>query len=138
MMLRYRSLGSKDWKKHQFVYPTVVSETPVEVEIPGEPCQIYEIQLRQKKLELKLPDFQFGPENSVKNVEIQGPIYPVDRKHEFPKDVPKHEGTHGKDDLKYPVLGIEGAHHFQERPSAHVELAKELHGPMYDVEHGHK
>ena len=79
-----------------------------------------------------------GSSSHVKNVEIQGPIYPVDRKHEFPKDVPKHEGTHGKDDLKYPVLGIEGAHHFQERPSAHVELAKELHGPMYDVEHGHK
>ena len=79
-----------------------------------------------------------GSSTHIKIVEIQGPIYPVDRKHEFPKDVPPHEAPHGKDDLKYPVLGIDGAHHFQEMPTAHIELDKQLHGPMYDVEHSHK
>ena len=62
----------------------------------------------------------------------------MDRKHEFPKDVPPHEPPHGKDDLKYPVLGVEGSHHFSEKQAVQVELAKPLHGPMYDVEHSHK
>jgi hypothetical protein len=79
-----------------------------------------------------------GSSSHIKIVEIQGPVYPVERHHEFPKDVPPHEGPHGKDELKYPVLGVDGAHHFSEKPAVHVELQKELHGPMYDVEHSHK
>ena len=66
-MLRYRSVGTKEWEKHQFLYPSVLSATPVQVQVQGEPCQNYEFQLRHKKLELKLPEFKFGPENSVKS-----------------------------------------------------------------------
>ena len=66
-MLRYRSNGTKEWEKHQFLYPSVLSTTPVQVQVSGEPCQTYEFQLRHKKLELKLKEFKFGPDNSVKS-----------------------------------------------------------------------
>ena len=76
--------------------------------------------------------------SNIKIVEIQGPIYPVEHHHEYPKDVPKHEAAHGKDELKYPVLGVDEKHHYSEKQAVQVELQKELHGPMYDVEHSHK
>jgi len=95
--------------------------------------------------------------------EIQAPVYPIERKHQYPKDVPQRKDAPSKDDLKQPVLGVEGKHqfvdkapprheqkllqgpsydvdrkhHFTKEDTSNVEAAKGLAGPAYDVKHGH-
>jgi hypothetical protein len=69
--------------------------------------------------------------------EIQAPIYPVERTHAYPKDVPKREKSAGADDLKHPVsVGVASSHSFKDTAPAHHEQ-KKLQGPAYDVEHKH-
>ncbi len=46
-------------------------------------------------------------------ISVKGPVYNVERQHQFPKDVPKREQSAGKDDLKFPVMGVESKHSFK-------------------------
>ena len=78
-----------------------------------------------------------GSGSAVKIEEIQGPVYPVERKHEYPKDVPPRGEAKGKDDIKFPVYGVEKSHSFVDKAPYH-ESDKILQGPSYDVEHSHK
>ena len=78
-----------------------------------------------------------GSGSAVKIEEIQGPIYPVERKHEYPKDLPPREEARGKDNLKFPVYGVEKSHSFVDKAPYH-ESDKILQGPSYDVSHSHK
>ena len=59
---------------------------------------------------------QFGVEKfaGIKHdtSEMRGPVLPVDRAHNFPKDIPKREEAPEKDKLKFPVLGVEKSHSF--------------------------
>ena len=68
--------------------------------------------------------------------EVVGPVYPVDVKHNFPPDVPKREDAPGKDDLKFPVLGVDGKHSFKDKAPAGLD-EKHLTGPIFDVERSH-
>ena len=78
-----------------------------------------------------------GSGSAVKIEEITGPIYNVERKHEYPKDVPPREEAKGKDNLKFPVYGVEKSHSFVDKAPYH-ESEKILQGPSYDVQHTHK
>ena len=42
-------------------------------------------------------------------------VYPVDRKHQFPSEAPKRVESSKKDDLKFPVYGVEKSHSFQDK-----------------------
>ena len=68
---------------------------------------------------------------------MNAPVYPVEHQHDFPKDPPVRDDPKGKDDLKFPVLGVEGKHSFKDKAPAHHEQ-KNLQRPAYDVEHKHK
>jgi len=68
--------------------------------------------------------------------EVHGPLYPVERKHQFPKDPPPREDPKFKNDLKFPVYVAEGSHSFQEIPKA-GEKVSSLSGPVREVDHAH-
>ena len=68
--------------------------------------------------------------------EINAPVFPVETKHNFPPEAPAREPAPGKDDLKFPILGVDGKHQYKaETPKPLDE--KHLHGPAFDVEHTH-
>ena len=68
--------------------------------------------------------------------ETHGPILPVERKHQFPKDPPARVESKAKDDFKFPVMVEEGGHSFAEVPKAGEKVAK-LTGPVLEVSHSH-
>merc|ERR1719495_2019363 len=68
--------------------------------------------------------------------ETHGPILPVERKHQYPKDPPVRQESKAKDDFKFPVMVEEGSHQFAEVPKAGEKVQK-LTGPVLDVKHSH-
>ena len=50
--------------------------------------------------------------------EVHGPLYPVERKHEFPRDPPQKVESKGKDDIQFPVYVAEGGHQYAEVPKS--------------------
>ncbi len=72
----------------------------------------------------------------MRGPEINAPVYPVEVKHNFPPDVPVREEAPGKDDLKFPILGVEGKHSYKEQTPSGLD-DKHLSGPIYDVQRSH-
>ena len=68
--------------------------------------------------------------------EIAAPIFPVEIKHGFPSPVPGREEAPGKDDLKFPVLGVDGKHQYK-APTPKTEADKKLSQPVFDVDRAH-
>ena len=68
--------------------------------------------------------------------EINAPVYPVEVKHNFPPETPVREPAPGCDDLKFPVLGVEGKHQYKAATPAPLD-DKKLVGPAFDVQHTH-
>merc|ERR1719481_292730 len=68
--------------------------------------------------------------------EVHGPLYPVDRKHEFPRDPPAKVESKSKDEIQFPVYVADGQHQYAEVPKA-AETAQTLKGPVLDVSHSH-
>ncbi len=50
--------------------------------------------------------------SELKGPEVNAPVYPAEIKHNFPPDAPPREAAPGADDLKFPVLGVEGKHQY--------------------------
>jgi len=42
--------------------------------------------------------------------EVHGPLYPTERRHEFPRDPPPRVESKTKDDFKFPVMVEDGKH----------------------------
>ena len=68
--------------------------------------------------------------------ETHGPILPVERKHQFPKDTPTRAESTSKDDFKFPVMVQEGGHQFAVVPKSGEKIEK-LTGPVLEVSHSH-
>ena len=68
--------------------------------------------------------------------EVHGPLYPVSRQHNYPKDTPARDESKTKDELKFPVYVAEGTHSFQEIPKS-GEKVNTMTGPVLDVQHSH-
>lgn len=56
--------------------------------------------------------------SQLKGPDVNAPVYPSDVHHNFPPDTPKREEAPGKDDLKFPVLGVDGKHNYKEKTPA--------------------
>ena len=79
-----------------------------------------------------------GPKFQVPDLhETHGPILPVERKHQFPKDTPARVESKSKDELQFPVMVQEGTHQYAEVPKAN-EKQQKLTGPVLDVSHSHQ
>merc|ERR1712032_956986 len=50
--------------------------------------------------------------------EVHGPLYPTERRHEFPRDPPPRVESKAKDDFKFPVMVEDGKHSCTEVPKA--------------------
>lgn len=72
----------------------------------------------------------------MKAPEVSAPVYPVEVKHNFPPEPPVREPPFTKDDLKFPVLGVEGKHSYKEKTPAPLD-EKHLAGPIFDVQRDH-
>merc|ERR1719507_328413 len=64
--------------------------------------------------------------------EVHGPLYPTERRHEFPRDPPKRVESKAKDDFKFPVMVEDGKHSCTEVPKA-GEKVSTLTGPVLSV-----
>jgi len=51
--------------------------------------------------------------------EVHGPLYPTERRHEFPRDPPPRVESKAKDDFKFPVMVEDGKHSCTEACSIH-------------------
>ena len=73
----------------------------------------------------------------MKGPEVSAPVFPMEvSKHNYPPEAPPHEQAHGKDDLKYPVYGVDGKHQYKEKTPKPLE-EKHLTGPVFEVERSH-
>merc|ERR1719342_1123920 len=78
-----------------------------------------------------------GPKFQVPDLhETHGPILPVERKHQFPRDTPARVESKSKEELQFPVMVQEGSHQYAEVPKAN-EKQQKLTGPVLDVGHSH-
>merc|ERR1719397_124816 len=68
--------------------------------------------------------------------EVHGPLYPTERRHEFPRDPPPRVESKAKDDFKFPVMVEDGKHSCTEVPKA-GEKVSTLTGPVLDTAHHH-
>ena len=68
--------------------------------------------------------------------ETHGPIMPVERRHQFPKDTPARQESKSKDELQFPVMVQDGGHQFAEVPKSGDKIEK-LTGPVLEVSHSH-
>ena len=68
--------------------------------------------------------------------EVHGPLYPSERRHEFPKDTPVRVESKSKDELQFPVFVADGKHSCTEVPKA-GEKTSTLTGPVMEVGHKH-
>merc|ERR1740137_371968 len=68
--------------------------------------------------------------------ETHGPILPVERKHQFPRDPPARVESKSKDELQFPVMVQDGSHKYAEVPKANEKITK-LTGPVLEVAHSH-
>lgn len=86
-----------------------------------------------------LDNYSLGRSKSgseLKGPEVNPPVYPAEVKHGFPPDVPVREEAPGKNDLKFPVLGVEGKHNYKDKAPAGLD-DKHLTGPIFDVQRSH-